>query len=154
MNLKELIGEYSNRYIAFIIYGKANIGKTLYVKRFIKNAVDLKINYINAEENIRNEKKEKEIIFYTPLDYINIIKNSANKSEIDLTIIDDLDFLFQFWSGEERRDFIHRISKIEKSVVEKPICIILQQENIIERLIEKENYKNIYKITEFIEIPS
>ena len=137
VNLKKDIIDWlaHERYMGCIIYGKGNIGKTDYVKKFIKKNNDLNFIYLDVQKIFLEIDLNEFIFELNPEKFINWCIDEITKTEtfpISAVIIDNFDFLINLWDDTKQRELVNKICKLEKSRFDKVVIVIMQEYSILQ----------------------
>lgn len=142
INLKLLISQLRmERFNSRIIYGDAGIGKSAYLKKFIDKTADLKIGYFSLLHEYGAMQSAEPIIHFNPSRFISwslSVVPGSSEDGWDAKIIDNFDFLFNYWSTSQKEEFLKQVEKfIEKPVTPIPTLFVLHNDPLIENNLEK-----------------
>lgn len=141
VDLKNIISKYQNeRRLGIIIFGEANSGKTNYIKNFINKTKKYNGLYLNIEDEFLINKKNEDIFSLITEKYLKWIKELTKLKNItfDYFVIDEMDFLFNFWDDNKKTEFIKRVQLMEVTEYLKPVIFILQDDELIYSELKKE----------------
>lgn len=142
LNLKSLIRQLkTERYNSRIIYGEAGIGKSVYLNTFIQKNIDLHIGYFSLLEKYPAMQSVYPLVNFTPSVFIawslSLVPDAAQEVW-DAKVIDNFDFLFNYWSANQKEEFLKQVEKyIEKPVTPIPIIFVLHSDPLIENNLDK-----------------
>jgi GTPase SAR1 family protein len=150
-NLKKHISKLKGeRYIASLIYGDPNCGKTSYIKKFIEEYPSMKILYLDILEELKNLEDKEDVLKFIPnkfREYILNLITDKSKDNIDAAIIDNIDIVLDLWSTSMKIEFMHIVLKMEKTIINTPLIFLVHTDSIY---IEMENEESRNELPQII----
>lgn len=153
VNLRDLIERISHeRYMGVLIYGEANVGKTLYLNKFLRIHKDLNILYIDVQQKIIKEGDTQIVLDLTPRNFLEWclpLMSSEKLEKLSAVIIDNFDFLVNLWDDRQQTEFVARIQRLEEAVFPKPVLFVLQVGDVFENAYNNHREKELRRIIQF-----
>ena len=138
---KELVAWRHERYMGLVLHGAADCGKSRYIRQLMNIATgELAIFYFDIMEVVGGFEDKGIILEWNPrifMDWLLTELQGHNKAAQWTVVVDHFDFLFNLWDHIKKKEFIQRVSHIEKAVFDSPILFVLQDDAVIEQIKQK-----------------
>ena len=155
INLREHISNMKGeRYIASIIYGEANCGKTKFIKNFILKNHDINIAYFDFMEELDKLNDKSQIILFSPKSFVTYFREilKSISSDVNAVILDNFDVVINRWDSTKKIEFVNQMTLLDKNTINIPIIAFVQTDPIFEENNNKQINNKIQTIFNFREL--
>ncbi|MBC8232695.1 hypothetical protein H8E77_24365 [bacterium] len=115
---------------AFFIVGRANSGKSRFVRKVAGRAQGY---YLNLLELFMKRPDLSEMIDSFRPEQLERLLLSM-ESDSTLFIVDDIDFLLNTWTNRTKDEFVNRFLRLRSGVTDKIFCFVVQEDDVFEKV--------------------
>lgn len=117
-------------YRAFFIVGPANFGKSDFAREMAEKADGHYLDLLDLF--LKDQSLSDSIDTFRPTDLERLLIDFAD--EVELMIVDNIDFLINTWTYRLREEFRDRFLKLRSGVTRTTFCFIAQLDEVFEEV--------------------